>query len=249
MEFAEWVVAGLDQYRTGQLPQGQVFFTVVWNRLGTDPRVTAFMNTGDPAARQALLELVAQTLAEDPAFGPALQAAAPADGAAVGSGKKPFLKSTAGIVTIAVVAVAAIGGGVVLATSGGGKGLMGKLKGTWHCSPTAGTDDTGDSLGGTKDVTIGDGTWSVPGGQGTWKLNGGTLSLSSATSKAAMPITGIPDDYGPIHATAKGLDASDGNLDITGTASKNALVLKFTVVGAADDSANGPLLAVTCTRH
>lgn len=84
MEFAEWVVSGLEQYRLGRLPAGDAFFQTVWSRFGSDPRLTAFLNTGDPGARQALTGLIAHTVRQDPGFEHQLRAAAPG-----GSGVAP----------------------------------------------------------------------------------------------------------------------------------------------------------------
>lgn len=239
MEFAEWVVDGLDRYRTGQLPNGQAFYTVVWNRLGTDARVTAFMNGGDPLARQALLELVAQTLEADPEFGPALQAAAPDE---VAAAKRPFYKAPAGIAAIAVVVLALAGGGVALALSGGSGGLLTQLKGTWHCKPA-------NSAGAlATDLTVGDGTWKAGQQSGTWKQDGGTLSLSAPGNPKALKVTGVPGGFGALHATVQGPTAADGNMDVSGTTAKNKLDVTLKIVGAANPADDISIGELICTR-
>lgn len=239
MEFAEWVVDGLDRYRTGQMQNGQAFYTVVWNRLGTDARVTAFMNAGDPLARQALVDLVAETLEADPEFGPALQAAAPSDAPAA---KRPFYKAPAGIAALAVVVLALAGGGVALALSGGSGGLVSQLKGTWHCKPAnpAGAIST--------DLTVGDGTWKAGNQSGTWKADGGTLSLSAPGSPKALKVTGVPGGFGSIHATVEGPTAGDGNMEITGTTAKNKLDVTMKIVGASNPDDNINIGELICTR-
>ncbi|NUP47494.1 MAG: hypothetical protein HOW97_09295 [Catenulispora sp.] len=68
MEFAEWVVSGLDQLRAGRLPAGQSLRQAVAAGLGDSTTLDAYLDGGDDAARAALVQAIAQAAAENPAF-------------------------------------------------------------------------------------------------------------------------------------------------------------------------------------
>lgn len=192
------------------------------------------------------------------------QAAAGAEDAGTSQLEPPFYKTRAGIVVIAVVCLAAIGGVVGLVTSGGsGGGSLGtKLQGQWYCHLT--DDPLGRSTGSSTDadfsLTIGNGVYtmrksgdtSATGSQqGTWKKDGGTLTLGTTGNPQQTILTGIPNDFGSFHiVTANGGDPEAGNVDISGTTSQSTIRIAFAITGAtgSDASQNGPLMNVDCTR-
>jgi hypothetical protein len=265
MDFADWIVAGLDQLRTGQLPGGQGLYQSVSTGLGGHPELDAFMTTGDPAARARLVQLIAQTTAANPGFEQRLRATAAAAQGDGGPVETPFLKSSNGIVALVAAAVLVVGGGVGLAIglsaggsdsggtgrtggtagvlgadSGGGKGagggLVSVMKGTWTC--------TGVGGGGT--VTIGEGTWTTGGDSGTWTLNGSKATLTSKTNPGDdIDATGVPSAPGAFDITAAG--PSDGSsatppAHLTGTVSAHQLKVTLAVPGSDMNP------SITCTK-
>ncbi|GAA2042106.1 hypothetical protein GCM10009839_50900 [Catenulispora yoronensis] len=213
MEFADWVVSGLEQLRAGQLPGGQGLYQAVASGLPDTTALDAFMNGGDDTARAALVQAIAQAVAVNPAFEQQLRQAAASSQSAQGvqspgygaAGKPPFLKTTNGILVAVAAGVIVIGGGVGLGLglSGGGS-LGGALKGTWNCTTVAHSADEGDQPGaGT--LTVGDSTWKVTGkdGQGpggTWKQDGGKVMLTE-------------DDEPGVTATINGVPTGTGSVD------------------------------------
>lgn len=262
MDFADWIVAGLDQLRTGQLPGGQALYQSVATGLGGHPALDAFMTTGDSAARARLVQLIAQTAAADPGFEQQVRASAATVQGGGGPLKAPFLKSSNGIVVLVAAAVLVVGGGVGLAIGlsggggksggtggtagalgahpGGGKGAGGSLvdvmKGTWTC--------TGVGGGGT--VTIGDGTWTAGGDSGTWTLTGSKATLTSKTNPGDdIDATGVPSAPGAFDITAAG--PSDGSsptppAHLTGTVSAHQLKVTLAVPGSDMNP------SITCTK-
>ena len=173
MEFAEWVVSGLDQLRLGQLPAGNDFSSAASAGLGDDPRLAAYMNSGDAAARAELVQAIADAVAANPGFEQQLRTAAAAAQAQqqdpAAGGKPPFLKTTNGVLVLIAAAVVVVGGGVGLAVGLGGSGggnLVGMLKGTWTCQGSA--PGHSDAPGGPITFTVGDGTFSSGDTSGTF---------------------------------------------------------------------------------
>lgn len=263
MDFADWIVAGLDRLRTGQLPGGQALYQSVSTGLGGHPALDAFLTTGDPARRAELVQLIAAAVAANPGFEQQLRASAAAAQGGGGPVETPFLKSSNGIMVLVAAAVLVVGGGVGLAiglseggsgsggsggtagalgaNSGGGQGaaggrLVSVMKGTWTC--------TGVGGGGT--VTIGDGTWTTGGDSGTWTLNGNKATLTSKTNPGDdIDATGVPSAPGAFDITAAG--PSDGSsatppAHLTGTVSAHQLKVTLAVPGSDMNP------SITCTK-
>lgn len=276
MEFAEWVVSGLEQYRLGRLPTGDAFFQTVWNRFGSDPRLTAFLNSGDPGARQALVGLIGQAVQQDPGLEQQLRAATPggsmgvatptgpaetvtalpvygtpgfgqpaypAPGYGAPAAKRPFFKTTGGIVTAAVVVLALVGGAVALAMSAGGDKLTDAVKGTWHCSTTV--PGTSDKVTG--DLTIGDGTWSAGDQHGTWKQSGGTVTVTSAGEDSVISAL-LPGSTGTVDTTIHSSKSAAKTEKLTGTTSKTALDLKLSLPESTASDTTAMSVTIACTR-
>jgi hypothetical protein len=276
MEFAEWVVAGLDQYRTGQLPGGDAFFQAVWSRLGGDARLTAFMNTGDPAARQALVALIGQAVQYDPGFEQQLRAAVSSQPTAVynqpagyqpayaqtdhtqpgygppGYGapaaKPSFFKTTGGIITVVVLVLALVGGIGLAVGLGGGSGGGG---GSSLAQDLRGTwHCTATAPGGTDnaggELQIGDGTWSAGDAHGTWKQDGSTVKITYDGKTSVVTLTGVPDTTGPFDATIESTKTPDRKEQLSGSTSKTAVNLKLSLKNGGIGSALS--IAIACTR-
>ena len=246
MEFAEWVVSGLDQLRLGQLPAGNDFYTVASDGLGGDPRLPAYMNSGDPEARAELVELITATVAANPGFEQQLRdaaaVAAPAPGSA--DGKPPFLKTTNGLLAIAAAVVVVVGGGIGLALglSGSSSGdLAAMLKGTWVCQPSGtAASDTGV---GPLSFTVGDGTWTAGTASGTWKQSGRTATLHDANDpKDDVKASNLPTGSGSFDVTlGSASDSSPADqIHVKGTVSAH----KITVALLGDDGD----LDLTCAK-
>lgn len=251
MEFAEWVVSGLDQLRLGQLPAGSDFYAVASAGLGDDPRLAAYMNSGDAAARAELVQAIADAVAANPGFEQQLRTAAAAaatqpqqQGPAAG-GKPPFLKTTNGMLVLIAAAVVVVGGGIGLAVGLGGSGgnLAGMLKGTWTCQASApGHSDVSD---GPITVTIGDGTFSSGGTSGTFTQSGSTATLHvPGDPNNALTISGLPSGAGSFDVTlasARRTSAAD-RLQLKGTVSAHKLTL------ALPGDLIGAEVNVACTK-
>lgn len=267
MEFAEWVVSGLDQLRLGQLPAGSDFHATVSAGLGDDPRLAAYLNTGDPAARAELVQAVAAAVAANPGFEEQLRTAAATATQAQGlaqtqtqmqvpfqgeapvpaGGKPPFLKTTNGILVLVAAAVVVVGGGIGLALglSGGGSGgssdLAGIVKGTWACQASGpGAADTG---GTPLSFTVGDGTWSAGSARGTWKQDGSSATLHDANDPTNdVKANGLPSGAGAFDVTLGDVGDSSQlvSIHIKGTLAAH----KLTVALPGD---NGDL-DLTCTK-
>ncbi|MFL6117243.1 MAG: hypothetical protein ACJ786_38705 [Catenulispora sp.] len=240
MEFAEWVVSGLDQLRLGRLPGGDALYQAVSAGLGDSVVLDTYLNSGDPAAREQLVQAIAQALAADPGFEQQVRQAAA--NAQSGSGqsapaepaKPPFLKTTNGLLALVAAAVVVVGGGIGLAvglSGDSGSGLASMLKGTWTCK--------GDGDG---TITIGDGTWSVGTVKGTWKQSGGKATVSSdAHLGDDITGTGVPSGAGPYDVTLVGPKDTKDAAHIKGTVSAHTLTV--TLVAAGD-----PPSTITCTK-
>lgn len=243
MEFAEWVVSGLDQLRAGQLPGGQGLYEAVSSGLGSSAAVDAYMNTGDAAARAELVQTIAQAVAANPAFEQQLRQAADnaqsAGQGVGGDGAKPsFFKTTNGMVVAVALAVAVVGGGIGLGvglSGDSGSGLAGLLKGTWTCKGAGGA-------GGT--ITIGDGTWSLGEDSGTWKQDGSKVTVTNKAHAGDNLVgTNLPSGAGPfdISVGAAGNGPAQ-TVHVKGTVSAHSLTLSAT----AQDSEISP--TITCTK-
>ena len=260
MEFAEWVVAGLDQLRLGQLPAGNDFYATASTGLGDDPRLAAYMNSGDPAARAGLVQVFAAAVAANPEFEQRLRTAGAVAAQARGQaqtqtqmqvpvqnpvGDTPsFFKTTNGMLVVIAAAVVVVGGGIGLAVglSGGGSGdLAGMMKGTWACQASGpGASDTG---GTPLSFTVGDGTWTAGAASGTWKQNGGSVTLHAANDPTNdVRANGLPSGAGPFDVTLGSVRDSANlvSVHVKGTVSAH----KLTVALPAD---NGTL-DLTCTK-
>ena len=240
MEFAEWVVAGLDQLRLGQLPAGNGFYEAASAGLGGDPRLPGYMNSGDPAARAELVQLIAAAVAANPGFEQQLRYAAAA-AQNTGPAKPPFLKTTNGLLVIVVAAVVVVGGGIGLAlglSSSGGGGLAGLLKGTWTCQ-AVGIDNGGVPLG----FTVGNGTWSAGAAGGTWTQSGSTATLHDPNdSSNDVKATGLPSGAGAFDIAVGSSDPSQlVTVHVKGTVGAH----KLTVVLP---SGGGDNLNLNCTK-
>jgi hypothetical protein len=200
MEFAEWVVSGLDQLRLGQLPAGNGLYEAATAGLGGDPRLPGYMNSGDPAARAELVQLIAGAVAANPGFEQQLRnaaAVAQSGGFAgpAGGGASAFFKTTNGKLALVAAVVVVVGGGIGLGVglSGGGGNLAGILKGTWTCKPPV-----GDEQDSPVSVTIGDGTWSAGSARGTWTQSGSTGTLNDPSDSGNnIKATNLPSGTGP----------------------------------------------------
>jgi hypothetical protein len=249
MEFAEWVVSGLDQLRLGRLPAGNGFYSVASAGLGDDPRLAAYMNSGDAAARAELVQVIADAVAANPGFEQQLRTAAaatqPPQQGPVAGGKPPFLKTTNGMLVLIAAAVVVVGAGIGLAVGLGGSGgnLAGMLKGTWTCQASA--PGHSDASGGPITVTIGDGTFSSGTTSGTFTQSGSTATLHvPGDPDNALTISDLPSGAGSFVVTlasSRHTSASD-RLQIKGTVSAHKMTL--TLPG---DLAGAELNA-TCTK-
>ncbi|MEY9863379.1 hypothetical protein ABH935_009029 [Catenulispora sp. GAS73] len=270
MEFAEWVVSGLDQLRLGRLPAGNDFYATASAGLGDDPRLPAYMNSGDPSARAELVQVIAAAVAANPGFEERLRTAAaatqaqgqaltqtqtqtqtqlqvPFQGQApfpASAGKPPFLKTTNGILVLAAAAVLVVGGGVGLALglSGSSSGnLAAILKGTWSCQASGpGAADTG---GTPLSFTVGDGTWNAGTASGTWKQDGSSATLHDANDPTNdVKANGLPTGAGAFDVTLGNVGDSSQlvSIHIKGTLAAH----KLTVALPGD---NGDL-DLTCTK-
>ena len=243
MEFAEWVVSGLDQLRLGQLPAGNVLYQTASAGLGGDPRLDAFMNSGDPAARAALVQAIAAAVAANPGFEQQLRnAAATAQGAGAGAGQPSFFKTTNGLLVLVLAAVVVVGGGIGLAVGlggGGGGDLASILKGTWTCKASgAGASDIG---GGPLSFTVGDGTWTAGSASGTWKQNGSSATLHDNNEpKNDVTASGLPSGTGSFDVALGNSRSQLVSVHVKGTLSTNHLTL--TLPGDSGD------MNLTCTK-
>jgi hypothetical protein len=256
MEFAEWVVSGLDQLRSGQLPAGSGLYEAVAAGLGGDPALDAFMNGGDDAARQTLVQAIAQAAAQNPAFeqqvrqaaasaqgAPDAQAAGVAAGTGAAAAQPPFFKTTNGLLVLVAAAVVVVGGGIGLAVGlsgdggSGGGALSGAVKGTWQCT---GFDGESGS------VTIGDGTWSAGSAKGTWKQSGSKVTITNQDHAGDdLLLTGAPSGVGPVDATLGPAKAKPGEtIHIKGTVSGRKLQLTAQAPGGGSDAT----ASITCTK-
>lgn len=247
MEFAEWVVSGLDQLRLGQLPAGNGFYEAASAGLGGDPRLAAYMNSGDPAQRAELVQVIAAAVAADPGFEQQLRAAAAtaqgAGSAGAAGGKPPFLKTTNGLLVLVAAAVVVVGGGIGLAVTLGGSGggdLAGIMKGTWTCTGKA---SGGSSSGvGPVSFTVGDGTWQAGSASGTWKQDGNSATLHDSSDPNDLRATNLPGGTGSFDIT---LGSAKDQSHLVSFHIKGTLAThKITVVVPGDDGN----LSLTCTK-
>lgn len=245
MEFAEWVVSGLDQLRLGQLPAGNDFYAVVSAGLGGDPRLAAYMNSGDATARAELVQVIADAVAANPGFEQQLRTAAaaaqPQQQGPVTGGKPPFLKTTNGMLVLIAAAVVLVGGGIGLAVglSGGGGNVAAVLKGTWTCKASgAGAGDTGaDPVS----FTVGDGTWSAGSASGTWKQNGSSATLHDNNEPDSdIKVSGLPDGTGSFNLSMGTTRSQLVSVNVKGTLSTHRLTV--TLPGDGGD------VTFTCTK-
>lgn len=253
MEFAEWVVSGLDQLRSGQLPAGNGLYQAVAAGLGGDPVLDAFMNGGDDTARAALVQAIAQAVAQNPAFEQQVRQAAesaqtaPGAGVAAPGAKPPFLKTTNGLLVLLGAAVVVVGGGIGLAVGlsgdsggggGGGGALSGVVKGTWQCRGFEGQSAT---------ITVGDGTWAAGSAKGTWKQSGSKATITSQAHVGDdLLVTGVPSGAGPVDVTlgsAKSTDPSE-TIHLKGTLSAHKLAVTALAPGGGSDTT----VNITCTK-
>ena len=244
MEFAEWVVSGLDQLRTGRLPAGTDFYSVASAGLGDDPRLAAYMNSGEAAARAELVQLIADAVAANPGFEQQLRTAAAQPQGAAG-GKPPFLKTTNGLLVLVAAAVVVVGGGIGLGlglSGSGGGGLVGILKGTWTCQASgAGASDGG---GGPFSLTIGDGTFTAGTTSGTFTLNGSGATLHDPSDPGNdVKVTGLPSGSGSFNITVGAARQAPGQEQIHVKGSLSA----HKVVMVVPSDAGGDL-NVACTK-
>ncbi|MEY9912565.1 hypothetical protein ABIA35_008827 [Catenulispora sp. MAP12-49] len=249
MEFAEWVVSGLDQLRLGQLPAGNDFYATASAGLGGDPRLPAYMNSGDPAARAELVQAIAAAVAANPGFEQQLRDAAavamqtPGHAQDPAGGKPPFLKTTNGLLAIVAAAVIVVGGGVGLAVSLGGSGgnLVGMLKGTWNCQASG---SGADGAEGPITLTVGDGTFKAGSTSGTFTQSGSTATLHNPEDAGDdIKVSGLPSGSGSFNVTVGSARDTSGllQLHIKGTLSAN----KLTMVVPGD---SGGTMNLTCTK-
>jgi hypothetical protein len=257
MEFADWIVSGLDQLRAGNLPGGQALYQTVSGGLGGHPAVDAFMNTGDPAARAQLVQLITQATVTNPGFEQQLRAAAASaqggGGGSVGGGvggpvKTPFLKTSNGIVVLVVAAVLVVGGGVGLAfglsgssskSSSGAGGTSGGSSGGSGGNVGGGTTSFAKTLEGTwtcaaGKITIGDGTWSVGADSGTWTQSGGKATVTSKNNPGQdISATNVPTSGGAFDIVATGGGSSANTpTHIKGLVSAHELNVQVSVPGS-----------------
>ena len=242
MEFAEWVVSGLDQLRLGQLPAGNDFYAAVSAGLGNDPRLAAYMNSGDPAQRAELVQAVAAAVAANPGLEQQLRNAAAAAPQAQGpaGGKPSFFKTTNGMLVIVAAAVVVIGGGIGLAVGLGGSGgdLASIAKGTWSCRA-----NNGEISGHAAVLTVGDGTWSLSGDSGTWKQNGSTATLHDDNDpENDVKVSGLPSGAGSFNVALGPAKDTAQLVQIHAKGTLSAHKLTITVPG---DSGN---VDITCTK-
>jgi len=229
VEFAEWVVSGLEQLRIGQLPGGGGFYQAVSAGIEGDSALNTFMNSGDPAARAELVQAIARAVAADPGFEQRLRDAA---GAAQGggpavAGRPSFLKTAKGKLAL-VAAVVVVGGGIGLGvglsgsgsgSGSGGSGFADAMKGAWNC----------EDIGGDGKLVIGDGTWSSGGEKGTWSQQGGKaiLTLDSAPG-VAYTLTNVPSGAGTIDITLRTSSKEDNSTvtaHVQGSVSEHSLAM------------------------
>ena len=247
MEFAEWVVSGLDQLRLGQLPAGNGFYEAASAGLGGDPRLAGYMNSGDPAARAEVVQLIAAAVAANPGFEEQLRNAAAAAqtgvGGAGGGGAAAFFRTTNGMLAIVAAVVVVVGGGIGLGVGlGGGSGdLAGVLKGTWTCQIPA-AEDAGP-IGSPIGFTIGDGTWNAGTSSGTWTQNGSSATLRDASDPGNdIKMTHLPSGTGSFDISANSVTDSSQQTQIKGTLSDTKLTVQIPT------DAGGPVLSLTCTK-
>lgn len=267
MEFAEWVVSGLDQVRSGQLPDGQTLYQEVSTALDGNPALDRYMNGGDDAARAELVQALAQALAANPALEQQLRQAAeaaqsaqsaqqtqsteetqsaqiPPELQAAGTGAPaatPFFKSTNGLLVILGAAVVVLGGGIGL-----GVGLSGDSGGgSGLASMLKGTWKCQGAEGAAGSITIGDNTWNIGSEKGTWKQEGTKVTVAnSAHPGDDIAGTGLPSGAGPIDVTvgsAAHPDPSD-TVHIKGNVSSHKLTLSVQL------SEGSPSPSITCTK-
>jgi hypothetical protein len=265
MEYAEWIISGLDQLRLGRLPAGNDFYNVVSDGLGDDPRLAAYMNSGSPQARAELIQLVADAVAANPGFEERLRTAAaiaqpePQPQSPDG-GKKPFFKTTNGMLVAVAAAVVVVGGGIglglalsaggsnaagmhgggsVAGTHGGGSSVAGMLKGAWTCNASGSAFDDG---GVPFTLTVGDGVWRAGIASGTWTQNGSTATIhDDLDTPANHKVTGLPSGAGPFDVSVATVNEDSRPRDLTGTISAHRLT-------AAMTDADGDNVRVTCRK-
>jgi|GEM_PF-2676083 len=250
MEFSEWVVSGLDQLRLGQLPAGNDFYAVTAAGLGDDPRLAAYMNSGDAAARAELVQVIAAAVAANPGFEQQLRnaaaAAQPQQGPA--AGKPPFLKTTNGMLVLIAAAVVVVGGGIGLAVGLGGSGggdLVGMLKGTWTCQVSGpGADGAGS---GPLGFTVGDGTFKAGDTTATFTQSGSTATVHDPGDPSnVVEVSGLPSGAGSFNVTVSSPRDPSGQrrLHIKGNLSAH----KLTLAVPNDLNPPGAVLNLTCTK-
>jgi len=228
MEFAEWVVSGLDRLRLGQLSGGDGFYQAIATGVGDDPALSTFMSSGDPAARAELVQAIARAVTVNPEFEQRLRdAATPAVAAqqseTASAAKPSFFKTTKGKLALVATAVVVIGGGIGLGvglSGSGDDGFTRAMKGTWNC----GREGT---------LVIGDGTFNAGSFKGTWKKNGGKAIITmDAAPNTYLEVTDLPSGPGDFEVTMKGHGEdveSDPSSNVTGTVSKHSLTVAIPV--------------------
>lgn len=242
MEFAEWVVSGLDQLRLGQLPGGDALYQAVSAGLGDSAVLDTYMSSGDPAAREQLIQALTQALAADPGFEQQVRQAAESAqsssgaGAPAGPADPPFLKTTNGMLVLVAAAVVLVGGGLGLAVGLSGdsdSGLKGMMKGTWKCQSAEG----GGSL------TVGDDTWSVGSDKGMWKQNGNKVTVSNSAQRGTdVLLTGVPSGPGSFDVgIASPTAPTEVAAHFKGTVSSHKLTVTLEAPGQSPET-------MTCTK-
>ncbi|GAA1952929.1 hypothetical protein [Catenulispora subtropica] len=248
MEFAEWVVSGLDQLRAGRLPGGEALYQAVAAGLGDSSALDAYMNGGDAAARAGLVQAIAQALAANPGLEQQLRQAAEgarsAQGAqGTGAAGPPFFKTTNGMLVLVAAAVVVVGGGIGLGVglSGDGSGaLAAAMKGTWTCQPPDGAKSDGPLT-----FTVGDGTWTASSAHGTWKQDGDKVTLANSGGHGNDLVgTGVPSGTGSfdITVTPRSGSAKAESGHVKGTVSEHKLKVTLSSGGTAFS------LTVNCTK-
>ncbi|MFL6114508.1 MAG: hypothetical protein ACJ786_24615 [Catenulispora sp.] len=242
MEFAKWVVSGLDQLRLGRLPGGGALYQAVSAGLGDSTVLDAYLNSGDPAAREQLVQAIAQALAADPGFEQQVrQAAANAqsgssEGAPAEPTKPSFFKTTNGLPVLVAAAVVVVGGGIGLAVGLSGdssSAVIGMMKGTWKCVIPKGGDVS---------LAIGDGSWSDGYEGGAWKQSGSKLIVSEGSHPGEdVILSDLPSHAGSFNLTITSPLNATRVAHLTGTISTHKLTVN---TGSSD----GTPSAITCTK-
>ncbi|NUR24884.1 MAG: hypothetical protein HOV83_03390 [Catenulispora sp.] len=269
MEFAEWVVSGLDQLRSGQLPSGQGLYEAVSAALDGDSALDRYMNGGDDAARAELVQALAQALAADPALEQQLRQAAeaaqnaqgaqgtqspqnteetqsapiPPDLQAAGTGapaSTSFFKTTNGMLVILGAAVVVLGGGIGLGVGLSGDG-GGHLGSALKGTWHCSGKGNGPDESGNAVMTIGDGTWDIGGTGGTFKQDGSRITLTERDEPGhPVVISGAPTGTGSVDTQLKSDQNSRFAVHLKGRISSSSIHL---VVSQESES-----VAIDCTK-